>query len=104
MKRDDPAPAPWTEAARYLARKHGIQLKYPPGWCKVLAPKRYWSLDRKFLAKKRKTINRDKNQEDRFEFSTLQLELIEQDRMNSKTWEYLREVSSTCNHEVNLEI
>lgn len=57
LRRDDPEPAPWTEAGRYRIRKFGLTLQYPKGWCKEIAQKRCWKVDEKILHRQNQLVN-----------------------------------------------
>lgn len=59
LKRDDPEPAPWTEAGRYRARKNGFLTPvYPRGWTTEMAGKRRLSADLKILQRKAKLASK----------------------------------------------
>lgn len=92
LRRDDPAPAPWTEQGRYRARKLGLRLVYPPGWCKPVAGKRNWKVDERFMAlndANARDVNKSFSMADSFKIPRGLLRLIERDVDNKSAWEDL---------------
>lgn len=106
MRRDDPEPAPWTEAGRYRIRKFGLTLQYPPGWCKEMAQKRSWKIDEKILSrqndeKRRKTcfntIDNNNNElvQQYYQIPDHLKQLILLDQFNSNQWKSIIETKMT---------
>lgn len=59
LRRDDPEPAPWTEAGRYRAKKNGyLTPVYPQGWTMEMAGKRKLTVDLKILDRKAKLMEK----------------------------------------------
>ena len=111
LKRDDPAPAPWTEAGRYQARKTGYQApRYPDGWTTEMAGKRRLTVDLKMVerAEKRvkKEITLDKNKQKftvAWSIPAAVEALIEQDTLpisRQKQWDELRQLARESGKEV----
>lgn len=110
LRRDDPSPAPWTEAGRNWARRLNLCLTYPSGWCLEIGEKRTRKRDLKQLnrdgprknRKQSKTVHENNSiQSSRFEPTEEIRELVKQDELNAKHWNSILETQS---QEVSISI
>ena len=111
LKRDDPAPAPWTEAGRYQAKKTGFLVpRYPDGWTTEMAGKRRLTVDLKMVERAEKRVKKEISLEKNKQKSTVAWSipaaveaLIEQDKMpisRQKQWTELRQLARESGKEV----
>ncbi|OTF71479.1 transcription elongation factor SPT5-like protein, partial [Euroglyphus maynei] len=91
LRRDDTEPAPWTDAGRYRTKKLGLQLQYPPGWCRNVAQKRFWATDANIIAKQsRSAVKPDKCEQNetkhKYDIPKHLALLIAKDEANHQAW------------------
>lgn len=94
LRRDDPAPAPWTKEGKERIVSLGLKLLYPDGYLEAMkkttssSKKRPAPDDPENIA----TSNRNKNQFKKFKQETYKMEdklinLIKEDTLNTKLWD-----------------
>ena len=96
LRRDDKEPAPWTDAGRYRTKKLGLhQLQYPPGWCRQVAQKRFWTTDANIRSKQARSSSINDHQSKQSESNPIidyyvipetLVKLIGKDEANKQVW------------------
>ncbi|XP_022257467.1 E3 ubiquitin-protein ligase UHRF1-like, partial [Limulus polyphemus] len=92
LRRDDPAPAPWTKAGKLRIKELGLKMQYPEGYLEVMAEKEKSEQNgKKGKGKRSQDGEPDLNPKKKKKSAVFQIpddinKLIKEDKLNQKLW------------------